>query len=304
MIRLLQRRLLETAILVFLLSLLIFGLFAAIPGDYLSEMELNPAIPASQVERMRTEFGLDQPFHLQYFKWLGQIVQGNFGYSFAQRRPATSLIAERAVNTLMLACFALLFSLGLALPLAVVSSLYFNRWPDHLSRIISLGGMSIPTLLTSLLFLYLAFLTGWFPIGGAGTLRHVVLPALTLALPLFPFLTRTLRLELVDALSQPFITALRSKGLPRWRVFWYAFRYALNPIISLSGLIVGGLLSGSIVVERVFSWPGLGELTVASILSRDLYVALNCVLVASGMVIIANLAADIVLACNDPRVRA
>ena len=304
MIRLLQRRLLETAVLVFLLSLLIFGLFAAIPGDYLSEMELNPAIPASQVERMRTEFGLEQPFHLQYFKWLGQIVRGNFGYSFAQRRPATSLIAERAVNTLILAGFALLFSLGLALPLAVVSSLYFNRWPDHLSRMISLGGMSLPTLLTSLLFLYLAFLTGWFPIGGAGTFRHVVLPALTLALPLFSLLTRTLRLELVDALSQPFITALRSKGLPGWRVFWYAFRYALNPIISLSGLIVGGLLSGSIVVERVFSWPGLGELTVASILSRDLYVALNCVLVASGMVIIANLAADIVLACNDPRVRA
>ena len=228
MIRLLQRRLLETAILVFLLSLLIFGLFAAVPGDYLSEMELNPSIPASQVERMRTEFGLDQPFHLQYFKWLGQIVQGNFGYSFAQRRPATSLIAERAVNTLMLACFALLFSLGLALPLAVVSSLYFNRWPDHLSRIISLGGMSLSTLLTSLLFLYLAFLTGWFLIGGAGTFRHVVLPALTLALPLFSFLTRTLRLELVDALSQPFITALRSKGLPGWHVFWYAFRYALN----------------------------------------------------------------------------
>ena len=304
MIRLLQRRLLETAILVFLLSLLIFGLFAAIPGDYLSEMELNPAIPASQVERMRIEFGLDQPFHLPYFKWLSQIARGNFRYSFAQRRPATSLIAERAVNTLMLAGFALLFSLGLALPLAVVSSLYFNRWPDHLSRMISLGGMSLPTLLTSLLFLYLAFLTGWFPIGGTGTFRHVVLPALTLALPLFSLLTRTLRLELVDALSQPFITALRSKGLPGWRVFWYAFRYALNPIISLSGLIVGGLLSGSIVVERVFSWPGLGELTVASILSRDLYVALNCVLVASGMVIIANLAADIVLACNDPRVRA
>ena len=304
MIRLIHRRLLETAVAVSLLSLLIFGLFAAIPGDYLSEMELNPAIPASQVQRMRTEFGLDQPFHIQYFKWLGQIMEGDFGYSFSQRRSATNLIAERAANTLMLACVALLFSLGLALPLAVVSSLYFNRWPDHCCRIISLGGMSLPTLLTSLLFLYLAFLTGWFPIGGAGTLRHVVLPALTLALPLFSFLTRTLRLELVETLSQPFITALRSKGLPRRRVFWYALRHALNPIISLSGLIVGGLLSGSVVVERVFGWPGLGELTVASILARDLYVAVNCVLVASGLVIIANLAADIVLACNDPRVRA
>ena len=304
MIRLIQHRLLETAVLIFLLSLLIFGLFAAVPGDYLSEMELNPAIPASQVERMRAEFGLDQPFHLQYFKWLSQVGRGNLGYSFAQRRPATSLIAERAVNTLLLAGFALLFSVGLALPLAVVSSLYFNRWPDHLSRLISLGGMSLPTLLTSLLFLYLAFLTGWFPIGGAGTLRHVILPALTLALPLFSFLTRTLRLELVDALSQPFITALRSKGLPGRQVFWYAFRQALNPVISLSGLILGGLLSGSVVVERVFGWPGLGELTVASILARDLYVALNCVLVASGLVILANFAADIVLACNDPRVRA
>ena len=304
MIRLIQHRLLETAVLVFLLSLLIFGLFAAVPGDYLSEMELNPAIPVSQVERMRAEFGLDQPFHLQYFKWIGQVGRGNLGYSFAQRRPATSLIAERAVNTLMLAGFALLLSVGLALPLAVVSSLNFNRWPDHLSRMISLGGMSLPTLFTSLLFLYLAFLTGWFPIGGTGTLRHVILPALTLALPLFSFLTRTLRLELVDALSQPFITALRSKGLPGRRVFWHAFRYALNPVISLSGLILGGLLSGSVVVETVFDWPGLGELTVASILARDLYVALNCVLVASGMVIIANLVADIVLAGNDPRVRA
>ena len=304
MIRLIRRRVLETAVLSLLLSLLIFGLFAAVPGDYLSEMELNPVIPASQIQRMRTDFGLDQPFHIQYFKWLGRIVRADFGYSFAQRRPATSLIAERAANTLALAGVALVFSLGLALPLAVVSSLYFNRWPDHLCRIVSLGGMSLPTLLTSLLFLYLAFLTGWFPIGGSGSLQHVVLPALTLALPLFSLLARTLRLELVDTLSQPFITALRSKGLPGRRVLWYALRHALNPIISLSGLIVGGLLSGSVVVERVFGWPGLGGLTVASILARDLYVALSCVLVASGLVIAANLAADIVLACNDPRVRA
>ncbi len=300
---LLQRRLLETAILSFLLSLLIFGLFAAIPGDYLSEMEMNPSIPTGQVERMRREFGLDQPFYVQYFRWLGQIVRGDLGYSFAQRRPAGQLIAERAANTLSLAAVALLFSLLLALPLATLSSRYYNQWPDHLSRILSLGGMSLPTLLTSLFFLYLAFLTGWFPVGGSGTFRHVVLPALTLSLPLFSFLTRTLRLELVDVLGQPFITALRARGLPERTVFWYALRSALNPVISISGLIVGGLLSGSVVVERVFGWPGLGELTVASILARDLYVALNCVLVASGLVVVSNLAADITLALNDPRVR-
>ena len=303
MIRLLKRRLLETAVLVFLLSLLAFGLFAAIPGDYLTEMELNPAIPASRLQQMRTEFGLDQPLYVQYFKWIGQILRGDFGYSFAQRRPATALIAERAGNTVALAGFAAFLSLALALPLAVVSSLFVNRWPDHLSRIVSLGGMSLPTLLTALLFLYLAYLTGWFPIGGAGSLKHVVLPGLTLALPLFSFLSRSLRLELIDALSQPFIAALRSKGLSSGRIFWYALRYALNPIISLSGLMVGGLLSGSVVVERVFAWPGLGELTVASILSRDLYVAVNCLLVAGALVIAANLVADVLLACNDPRVR-
>jgi peptide/nickel transport system permease protein len=303
MIRFLAHRLLETIPLLVLLSLLVFTLFEMIPGDYLSEMELDPAISAETVSDLRQSYGLDDPFYLQYFKWISQVLRGNLGYSFAQQRPAVGLIFDRLGNTLVLALGALFLTFLISIPIAVVSALKTGGWLDRVSLVVSLFGLSIPTVLTSVAFLYLAFWTDWFAIGGRGGLRHLFLPCVALALPLVAFFFRTLRLELIDALQQPYVLSAAGRGLPQHRVVYHGFRNAINPLISMTGLLLGGLLSGSIVVEKVFSWPGLGALTVNSILDRDLFVALNCVLVASVLVVVSNLVADVVLALNDPRVR-
>lgn len=297
------RRMAHSFPMLLLLSLLVFSLFKLIPGDYLSEMELNPSISQDTVEKLRSEYGLEDPVWRQYFNWVGQTLTGNLGYSFAQHRPAATVIMERLQNTLVLAIAALLLSLALALPAAVWSALHFGDWEDRLILWATLLGLSVPTLLAALLGLLLAFWIPLLPLGGTGGLRHLFLPSLTLALPSAAFLARTLRLQLLAELSQPYVRASRARGVPHWRTLLHALRNALNPIISLVGLLLGALLGGSVVVEKVFNWPGLGALTVSAILERDLFVALNSVLLAALMTILANLASDILLALNDPRVR-
>ncbi len=303
MLRLLLMRLVESIPLFLLLSILLFLLFDLIPGDYLTEMELNPSISPERVEEMRALYGLNEPFHIQYFQWLGGVFQGELGYSFSQQRPALDLILERVQNTLILTLSALALTLTLALPLGIWAALREGEWPDRASLGLSLFGLSLPTVLTSLLFLYFAYWSGLFPVGGFGGLRHLVLPSLTLSLPMVAIIVRTLRLELLDVLAQPFVLAATAKGLSRGRLLYHALRNALNPVISIVGLVLGGLLSGSVVVEKVFGWPGLGALTVVSILERDLFVAINCVMTASVLIISVNLLADLALAWNDPRLR-
>ena len=303
MIRFAWRRALESVPVLIVLSFIVFGLFKLVPGDYLSEMELNPTISSETVKKLRSDYGLDRALPVQYWLWLKQALKGDFGYSFAQRRPASSLVLERVGGTLVLTVSAFVLALFLALLLGVISALNAGRWPDGLSLWLSLIGLSLPTVLASIGCLYFAFWTGWLPVGGADTWRHLVLPSITLAIPSAAFLARTLRLELIDSLGQPYIRAAVAKGLPEWKVVWHALRNALNPVISLAGVTLGGLLSGAVVVEKVFGWPGLGSLIVDSLLSRDLYVALDCVLLASFFVIVANFFADLLLALNDPRVR-
>ncbi|MDA2929730.1 ABC transporter permease [Acidobacteria bacterium AH-259-O06] len=303
MFRFVLRRILETIPLLFLISLLIFALFKLIPGDYLSEMELNPSIPRQRIEELRQEYGLKQPFYIQYFTWVGQVLQGNLGYSFAQQRSAVELILERLTNTVILTISALALTIIVSFPLGILTALNPGRGLDRLALFFSLIGLSLPSVLASLIFLFFAFRTGWFPIGGTGGLHHLVLPSLTLALPTIAFFVRNLRLEMIDTLRQPFVTAAAAKGLRPYRVVLHAFRNAVNPMISITGITFGGLLSGSVVVEKIFDWPGLGALVVDSILSRDLFVVLNCVLVSALLIVAANLLADLVLAWNDPRIR-
>jgi peptide/nickel transport system permease protein len=301
--RFILRRVAESLLVLLLLSWLVFALFKLIPGDYLSEMELNPAVSPSTIEAIRESYGLRNPWYVQYFNWLGQVTKGNLGHSFAQRRPASSLIWDRLKNTVALGVPVFLFSLLASLPLAVLAALQRGRWFDRLSVLILLVGLSLPAILSSFLFLYFAFWSGWFPIGGAGGIPYMVLPALSLALPSVAFFVRVLRVEMIEALSQPHILFARARGLKPWRVVLHAFRNALNPMISLIGVGAGRLLAGTIVVEKIFNWPGIGSLTVDSILSRDLFVVLGCVLTASLLMLVANLVADLLLALNDPRIR-
>ena len=210
---------------------------------------------------------------------------------------------ERLANTLWLALSALGISLVLAVPAAIWSALHFGKWPDRVILGATLLGLSVPTLLASILGLLIAYRVPFFPIGGSSGLRSLVLPSLTLAVPAAAFLARTLRLELLGELDKPYVRAARARGVPARRAVLHAVRNALNPVISLVGLLLGGLLGGSVIVERVFNWPGLGALTVSAILERDLFVALNSVLLAAVMTVAANLVADFLLGLNDPRVR-
>ena len=297
------RRVAHSVPMLLLLSVLIFVLFKLIPGDYLSEMEMNPSISSETVNRLRVDYGLDQSVWSQYFSWLGQTLRGNLGYSFVQHRPAAAVIMERLTNTLWLALSALVISLVLAVPAAIWSALRFGKWPDRLILGATLLGLSVPTLLASILGLLIAYRVPFFPIGGMSGVGSLVLPSLTLAVPASAFLARTLRLELLGELAKPYVRAARARGVPAPYAVLHAVRNALNPVISLIGLLLGGLLGGSVIVERVFNWPGLGALTVSAILERDLFVALNSVLLAAVMTVLANLAADLLLGLNDPRVR-
>ncbi len=298
--RFLLRRVLETVPLLFLLSLLVFGLMRLIPGDYLSEMELNPAIPPQQVQRLREAWGLDRSVAAQYLTWLKGVTTGELGYSFAQRRPAADLVRERAVTTFALALAALVLAVLASLPAGVAAALRPESVLERALLLISVAGFSTPSLLSSILVLVAAYRLGWLEV----TLARTFLPAAAvLAFPAACLLMRTLRVELRRELGRPYVLAAAARGLPRHRVVRHALRNALNPVISLLGLTLGGLLSGSVVVEKVFGISGLGSLAVDSILARDLYVALVCVLVAAVAVVAANLLADLLLAVNDPRVR-
>ncbi len=303
MTRFVVRRVFETIPLLLLLSLLVFLLFELIPGDFLSDMELDPTVSAETIQQLREDYGLESPFYLRYFIWAGQVLRGNLGYSFAQRRPAIDLVMERLLNTSLLALSAFLLAILLSFPLGVLCAVFAGNWPDRAGLMIAFLGLALPPVLSSLPLLYLAFWTGWFPIGGTEGLRSLVLPSLALALPTMAFLARTIRIEMIAALGEPYTQVAIAQGLPGRRVLARALRNALNPTISVMGLILGGLLSGAVVVEKVFSWPGLGSLTVDSLLSRDFFVLLNCVLVGALFVIMINLVTDLVLAWSDPRIR-
>ncbi len=297
------RRLRQTLLLLFLLSLFVFLLFDLIPGDYLTEMEMSPSVSAQRVEQLRAQYGLDKPFLVQYFTWLKAVLGGNLGYSFAQQRPAAALIFERLANTLLLGTAALAMTVLMVFPIGIISALHSGRWPDRLGSAFSMLGLSAPPLLMALFALYFAFASRWFPLGGIGGPRHWILPGLVMALPLASYLIRQLRLEMIDALQQPHVLAAAARGLSSSQIVRHALRSALNPLISMLGLVWGALLGGSVVVEKIFNWPGLGLLLVESILSRDLFVALNAILVSALLVIFSNLLADLLLACNDPRIR-
>ncbi|GAB4254620.1 MAG: ABC transporter permease [Acidobacteriota bacterium] len=286
----------------FLLCLLVFALFALIPGDFLTEMELNPTVSPSTIEKLRQEFGIGAPLPVQYWRWLSNLARGNLGYSFVYRRPVRDVLLERIGSTLSLTLAAFGLVLVLALPAGLAAAWRAGGIVDKLVLALSLAGTSLPTVLASLVLLMMAFAVGGSYLDGEGGFR-LWLPALSLAIPSASFICRVLRLEYLAALEAPHIQAARALGLRPRTVAWRAFRYAANPVISLGGLVLGGLLSGSVVAEKVFGRPGLGALAVDAVLARDLYVAVAAVLVAALFVIVANLLADVLLALNDPRVR-
>ena len=318
--RFVLRRMAHAAFLLFGVSILTYLFAALAPGDYFDEMRLNPQIAPETVVALRAQYQLDRPLPLRYVRWLNSVMHGDLGYSFSYNSPVGPLLLVRARNTLFLTLTATLLAWGLALPLGVRSAQYRGRLPDSLVSWMTVGLLVVPDLALTLGLLLFAARSGWFPTGGAvsvdfdslssiNKLRdlvlHMMLPLLALVLTALPLLVRHVRAAMADVLDAPFLRAARGHGISRHRLLYrYALPAAANPLISLFGFSIGSLLSGSLLVEVVTSWPGLGPLLVEAILSRDVYVVIGGVLLSTLFLVIGNLIADLLLCWVDPRIRA
>ena len=313
------RRLLQTLPLLVGISVMTFLLLQLAPGDFLNQMAENPAISAETIEAMRRRFGLDQSWYVQYGMYLRNIfLRFDFGESFSRHQPVFQVLSEGLGNTLLLAGAAALVTWGLAIPLGIWAAVRQHSWVDRVLSLLAFVWLSVPEILSGLLLLMLAARTGWFPVGGMHSLdyddlnafgqvadvaHHLVLPALVVGLIPLASRMRQMRGNLLDVLRLDYVTTARSKGLDeRVVIFKHALRNALNPMITLFGYTLGLLVSGSFIAEIIFSWPGLGRLTLDAILTQDQYLVMGSVLMASAVLIAGNLVADLLLAIADPRI--
>jgi peptide/nickel transport system permease protein len=317
--RVFVRRMVHGLLLLLGVSMLSFLFLQLAPGDFLDEARLNPEISPETLAALRTQYGLNQSLPERYFRWLNSVRKGNLGFSFAYDCPVTTLLWPRARNTLLLTGLATAIAWLLAVPIGVWTAARRGDWGDRLCAGMTSGLLAIPEILLALTFLLLAVRTGWFPTGGIvsigfgelgwlGKLRdvaaHLFLPVATLVLGSLPVLVRHVRTAMIEALSAPFVRAARAHGIPhRSILFRYALRGAANPLVSLFGLSLTALLSASLLVEIIMSWPGVGPLLLDAILARDVYVVVGAVMFSTVIIFAGNLVADGVLFWLDPRIR-
>ncbi len=300
-------------------SLLTFALMAMSPGNYFSALKQNPQISPETIARLQAQFHLDKPWYVQYFYWLENVCRGNFGYSMAYKIPATSLILSRLWNTFTISFVAMVIAWAIAIPLGIFAAVKRDSWIDRGSSLIAFVGLSISEIVLALLALWFAAVTGWFPIGGAASPLHdlmsplqqfcdygyhLILPALVLAASDVAGIMRQMRSNLLDTLHAEYITAARARGLGEgWVIYKHALRNAVNPLLTIFGYSLAGLLSGAFIVENIMAWPGLGRLTMEAFFAKDSYLVVDCVVMATALLVVGNFVADLLLAWSDPRIR-
>ncbi len=315
------KRLFQAAITLLLASALCFAITQLAPGNFLDKYQDMPQIAPETIEQMREQFGLDKPPVQQYWIWLTQILtQGDFGFSFENRRPVADLLWERVPATILLSICSLIVTWAIAIPLGIVGAVHQNKPLDRVLQVISYTGQGFPSFITALLLLYLAQMTApLFPIGGMTSIDfpdlslwgkiqdlawHLLLPTLALSLTSFAGLQRLMRGQLLDVLRQDYIQTARAKGLPENRVIYvHALRNAINPLITLLGFEFAGLLGGAFITENFFNWPGLGRLVLQAVRQQDLYLAMASLMMGAVMLIVGNLLADLLLKVVDPRIK-
>jgi len=298
------RRLLIAIPSVFGVLIIVFAMVRLAPGDP-ALLLAGELADAETVERIRERFGLNEPPHIQFGRFISGVVQGDLGRSTRTNRQVTEDLADYFPNTLELALGAIVIALVIGIGLGVASALRPNTWVDALAMILALIGVSMPVFWFGLLaIMYFSVELGWFPVAGRGTLAHLVLPAITLGVSSTGVIARMTRSAMLEVLGQDFIRTARAKGLPgRGVVFKHALRNALIPVITVGGLEFGSLMAGAVITETVFNWPGIGRLLVQSILARDYPVVQGAVLVIALSFIVINIIVDLVYAFIDPRIR-
>ena len=304
MLSYLAQRLAGAVLVVFGVISIVFLLIHLIPGDPV-EIMLGEAASSADREALRVALGLDQPVMLQFTHYLHDLLQFDLGTSLQSRQPVIELLQERLPATLLLAGVTLAVTLSLALPLGMLAAVRRGSPWDGGAMMFSMLGVSIPNFwLGPLLILVFSLWLGWFPVSGREGAGSVVLPALTLGTGLAAVLSRMVRSSMLEVLGEDYIRTARAKGLPPHRVILHhGLRNALLPVITLMGLQLGALLAGAVITETVFSWPGIGLLTIEAIQSRDYPVVQACVLLISVGYVLVNLLTDMAYAWADPRIR-
>ena len=304
MLRFLAGRLLQSAFILLGVTIITFGLLFLIPADPVRMIAGRSATPET-VESIRRQLGLDQPIPVQYARYLGNLVQGDMGRSYIQKARVSELIASRLPATLQLMAAAIFLQLLIGLPAGIFASTRRNRPPDKTVMLLSFVGISAPQFVVGLLLIYVfAYKLDLFPLGGYGTIWHVVLPALTLGVTIAGWYSRMSRSSMIDVLRQDYIRTARAKGVPERRVVLvHALRNAILPIIAMIGIDIGLYAQGIVVVEAVFGWPGIGQLAWLAIQRLDIPIIMGVTLVAAVGIVLGNLLADIATSLIDPRVR-
>lgn len=314
-----RRRIVHMVPLLLGITVFSFIIIQMAPGDFFDQLKLNPQISEVTLEKMRHEFGLDKPWFVQYFHWLKNILKLDFGYSFTYHVPVFDLIKERVWNTFVLSFFSMIFIWLLAIPIGVVSAVKRNTLLDKLFSVVAFLGMSIPSFFLAFLLIFVAAKTGWLPIGGVVSLdheslgffggiidhlKHILIPVTVLVVGGLAGLIRLMRANMLEVLRSQYITTARAKGLPEYLVIYkHALRNAINPLVTIFGYEISGLLSGAALVETVTSWPGLGRLMLDAVFSQDLYLVMGSLVMSAALLLFGNLAADVLLLVVDPRIR-
>jgi peptide/nickel transport system permease protein len=314
-------RLAQAVPLLLLITLFVFGLTLLLPGGPLAEFASSPSMTATDLQQLKHFYGLDQPAPVRYMQWLGGMLRGDFGTSYASHEPVATLIGERLPNTLLLQGLALLATLVIALPLGVLAAVRQHSWLDYLATLVSSVGHAVPTFwsgLLAIIFFAVQFhawglpalpATGMVTLGASGgglpdRLAHLVLPVAVLALFNASQYTRYVRTAMLDVLGQDYLRTGRAKGLGEQAVIVrHALRNAALPVVTLLALELPALFSGAVVVESIFAWPGMGRLFLDSAQRFDYPVLLGLVTIVATLVIVMALVCDLVYAWLDPRIR-
>ncbi|HEY3717297.1 MAG TPA: ABC transporter permease [Jatrophihabitantaceae bacterium] len=310
------RRILTMIAVFLLITVIIFWLVHMAPGDPVSRLipidEYNAGTPAF-IAQKRHDLGLDQPLIVQYFRWFGNALQGNLGYSVASGRPVSSMIGERISPTIELMGLSLALGILIALPLGILAAVRKNGITDYLATLVSLVTISTPTFFLGIIAIYVFSLKlQLLPSSGmsnpndgspADLIRHLIMPVLILGLATAGQLTRYVRSSMLSELTAEYVRTALAKGMPMWQVlFKHVLRNALIPIITVIAIFLPGLLGGAVVVEQIFAWPGMGQLAVTAVTRQDNSVIIAFALLVSVLVLLSNLLADVLYAVVDPRV--
>ena len=304
MLRYVGTRLLYLIPVLWLVVSVVFLLIHLVPGDPIQQM-LGEGATASDIQALRHAYGLDVSIGRQYFNYWKGVLHGDLGRSLRLNQDVTQVIAQRYPWTLQLTVAAMIVALLISIPAGVRSARRRNRWDDRTLSFVSLLGLSFPNFaLGPILILFFAIQLGLLPVSGSGTLAHLILPAITLGGSLAAILTRMVRTAMLEELSQDYIRTARAKGLSENVVVYkHALRNALIPVLTVVGLQFGALLAGAIVTETIFSWPGIGRLTISAISTRDYYLVQGCILTIGLTYVVVNFLTDFMYSLANPRIR-